>query len=114
MAVTYKSLDLNDQITATTTTVDTLFTSSSGVTQINTATAYNNSGSSVTLFCYILAAGVAASTVDPIWRLDIPANSSAILTGLIGHVVPNLGSLGAYAGTTNVIRVSISGIEIVN
>lgn len=115
MAVSYKSFDLNDLIAGTSNAaVDTLLTSSSGVAQINTATVYNNSGSSVKLSVYILASGVAASSVDPLWTQDIPATSSAILTGLIGHVVPNLGTLAAFAGTTNVLRVTVSGIEIVN
>ncbi len=114
MAVTYKSLALNDLIAGTSSAgVDTLFTASSGVAQINTMTAYNNSGSSVRLSVYILGSGVTAASVDPIWAQDIAATSSAVIN-VIGHLVPNGGSLAAFAGTTNVIRVSVSGIEIVN
>lgn len=115
MAVTYKSFTLNDQITgASNAAVDTLMTASSGVAQINTATVYNSSASSIKLSVYILASGIAATAVDPVWTQDVPATSSAIISGLIGHLVPNLGSLAAFAGTTNVLRVSVSGIEIVN
>lgn len=115
MSVTYRSFTLNDQITGiSNAAVDTLLTANSGVAQISTATAYNSSASSIKLSIYILGAGIAATAVDPVWTQDIPATSAAIISGLIGHLVPNLGSLAAFAGTTNVLRMSVSGMEIVN
>jgi hypothetical protein len=113
-SVTYKNLALNDQITGTAAaSVDDVYTQSSGVSQINSASVYNSSASSVTIFVYILASGVAATSVDPVCRKTIAAGASEPLDVLIGHIVPNAGTVKAYAGTTNVLRLTISGVEVV-
>lgn len=114
MPVTYLNLALNDLVTGTTAgTVDTIYANTNGVAQINSAACVNNSGSSVLLSVYILASGVAATSVDPIWKQTIAAGETATLDGLVGQQVPNGGSIRAFAGTTNVLRITISGIEIV-
>lgn len=113
MPVKYKNLSINDLIVATTAAApDDCYINTNGVAQINSSTATNNSVSSVEVFIYVLPSGVTAASVDPAWRQVIPANSTVSLDGLIGKIVPNLGAIRAYAGTTNVIRLNIDGIEI--
>lgn len=114
MGVTVKNLALNDQIAGTSSAaVDTLYSAPAGaVGVIEQATAYNAYGSAVVLTLYILASGVAATSVDPVEVVTINAGEAAILTRLIGHRVPKGGSLAAFAGTTAVVRVSVSGSEV--
>ena len=113
MSVAIKQLVANDQIAGTAAgSTDTLYTASNLTAQINAATAYNADASAVTLTLYILPSGVAATSVDPVSVQSIAAGESAILSDLIGHAIPKDGTLEAYAGTTNVIRVTASGIEI--
>lgn len=113
-SINYVQFAINDQITATSSaSPDTLYTNSSGSGHVEAATAYNSSGSSVLLSVYILPSGVAASSVDPAWVQTIAATSAVILDGLIGRQVPNGGTIKAFAGTTNVIRVNIDGQEVV-
>lgn len=113
MGVTVKSLALNDQIAGTSAAAtDTLYTAPA-VAQIDQATAYNAHTSAVLLSIYILASGVAATSVNPAWVQSIATGESVVLDGIIGHKVPLGGSIQAFAGTTAVVRVSISGAEFV-
>jgi len=113
MSVSIKQLVGNDQIAGTTdATVDTLYTASNLTAQISAATVYNAHGSAVTISFYILPNGVAATAVDPVAVQSIATVESAIITDLIGHVIPKDGTLVAFAGTTNVLRASVSGLEI--
>jgi len=115
MAVKYVNLCINDLISSITdASPDLLFTSQSGNAQINSSTVTNNSGSSAELFIYVLPTGVAATSVDPAWRQVIAADSTVSLDGLIGKIVPNLGTIVAYADTTAVLRVTIDGITQLN
>jgi hypothetical protein len=111
MAVAPKSLALNDQIAATTAgTAETLYTAANVTAQIDALTVVNPSGSGINISLFILADGVAATAVDPFVK-TIPANSSVIISELIGHKIPKGGSLAAFAGTTNELRVTASGVE---
>ena len=111
MAVTPKSLALNDQITGTAAaSADTLYTANNGVAQIDAFTVVNPSGSGVEISIYILPDGVAATTVDPIFK-TVAANTQLIVPEVIGHKVPKLGTIQAFAQTTNVLRVIASGVE---
>lgn len=112
MATTPRAMALGDLIAGTSdASPDTLHNQSSGVGLISAATAFNSSASSETLSVYILPAGGDAASVDPIWVQDIAAGEAAILTGLLGQVVPNGGSIVAFASTTDVVRVTISGSD---
>jgi hypothetical protein len=113
MSVSIKQLVSNDQIAGTSAaTTDTLYTASNVTAQLNAATAYNGHASAVTVSFYILPTGIAATAVDPVAVQTITNGESAIIADLIGHVIPKNGTLEAFAGTTAVIRVSASGIEI--
>ena len=113
MPVSIKQLVSNGQIVGTTdATADTLYTASNLVAQINAFTAHNANVSAVTLSVYILTDGVDASAVDPVAVESIPAGESLIFSDLLGHVIPKDGTLEAFAGTTNVVRVTASGLEI--
>jgi hypothetical protein len=113
MPVQLKSLALNDLITGTAAaSTDTVYTASNGIAQIDQATAYNTSASAVTLHVYILAPSVAATAAAPIVSKSVGASAGIILSELIAHKVPSGGSIQAYAGTTDVIRLSVSGVEV--
>jgi hypothetical protein len=113
MSVSIKQLVANDQITGITdATVDTMYTASNLTAQINAATVHNSDVSAVDISVYILPSGVAATAVDPVAVQNIAAGESEVLADLIGHVVPKDGTLVAFAGTTNVLRVTVSGLEI--
>lgn len=113
MSITHKNLCLNDQIAGTAdSSVDTLYTSSNVAAVINQATAYNGHTGAVVLYVYILASGSAATSVDPVAIKTVNNGETVTLADLLGHTVPKNGTIKAYAGTTNVVRVSISGVEI--
>lgn len=112
MAYSLKSLALNDEIAGTSAgSSDTLYTATNVIAQIDMATAYNSSVSAEDIYIYVLPSGVAATSVNPVSKVNVAANSTAILSQLIGHKVPAGGSVQAYAGTTAVISVTISGGE---
>lgn len=113
MPVNLKSMALNSLIAGTTAgTATTVYTANNGIGQIDQATAYNSDAAAITLYIYILPSGTAATAVDPIDSVSVPAGQSVILNKLISHKVPSLGSVQCYAGTTNKIRVSLSGVEV--
>ena len=112
MAYQLKSLAINDQITGTAFgSADVLYTATNVTAQIDMATAYNNDGSAVIITVFILDSGQSAAADNEITNVSVPAGDSVILTELIGHKVPSGGTIEAFAGTTNVIRVTISGGE---
>lgn len=111
MAVTPKSLALNDQISGTAAgSTDTLYTASNVTAQIDAFTVTNTDASAVNINLFILPSGTAATSVDPIIK-SVPANSQVIVSEIIGHKIPKDGSLQAFAGTTNVLRATVSGVE---
>ena len=111
MAVTPKSLALNDQITGTTNaTTDTLYTANNGTAQIDAFTVINTTGGAADISIYILPTGVAATAAYPM-IVSVPANSQVIIPDLIGPKIPKGGAIEAFAGTTNVLRVIASGVE---
>lgn len=113
MAYELQSLALNDTITGTTSgTTDTLYTASKVITQIDMVTAYNSSGTAATIDVYIVPSGGTASGTNPIISGKSVGNgATVILSELIGHKVPIDGTIQAFASTTNVIHVTISGGE---
>lgn len=115
MSVTYKNFSINDSVSGTSdAATDTLYTCSSGRGLINQATVQNaDAANSVTVYFYILGSGVAANTVSPVWKQEVAAGESAIIDGLLGHVVPNSGTIQAYASAADDAKVTISGTEIV-
>lgn len=113
MAVAPASLALNDELTATTVgAAETLYTSSNVITQIDAVTVTNAHGSAVDVSLYILASGEAATAADPIIK-SIPAGGQAIISELIGHKIPKGGTIQGFAGTTNVLRVTASGVQFI-
>ena len=78
-------------------------------TTITHATATNSSGSDVVVYLYRLASATAGAATTIMWRQNVPANSSAILTGLLGCVVETDQTIKVYAGTTAVININMSG-----
>jgi len=111
MAVTPKSLALNDQIAGTSdAAVDTLYTANNGIAQIDALTVINSDSSARDISIYILADDIAATTVSPVFK-SIPANGQLIISDLIGHKIPQGGTLAAFASVTNVLRVIASGVE---
>lgn len=114
MAVKAITIAINDQITSTTATApDVVFTSTDGQTLINAATIMNTSASSITVTFQLLPTGVSASSTNHCWTQTIAAGATEIVSGLIGRSIPNLGTLNAYAGTTNVLYFSANGTSIV-
>lgn len=104
------SMALNDAITGTTdATTDLLYEQGDGVGVVGMASAFNSSGNSQTVSIYVLNSGEDADDFDPTWSQTIAAGKSAILPGLLGQVIPNGGALRAFASTTDVVRVTISG-----
>ena len=121
MAVSLVAIASNDQVTAVAdsgTTTDTLYTSTGVTTQINALTVTNTSTSQVWMSFWILPSGVAASSVPATWTQAIPAgaggvlDAAAIVSGLLGHIIPAGGTLKCDAGTTNVCHVTASGIAV--
>lgn len=115
MSVTYKNFSINDSVSGTSNAAtDTLYTCSSGRGLINQATIKNaDASNSVTVHFYILISGGDPTTVSPIWSQEVAAGESAIVDGLLGHVVPSGGTIRAYASTADDAKVTISGTEIV-
>ena len=123
MAVSLVAIASNDQVTSVGyddgDPVDTLYTSSGGVTQINSITVTNTSSSALWMAFWILPSSIAASTVPPSWTQQIPAgdsglslDSTAIISGLLGQIIPTGGTLACAAGVTNVGYVTASGIKV--
>lgn len=121
MAVSLVAIASNDQITSVSdsgTTTDTLYTSTGVATQINSITVTNTSTSQLFVSFWILPSGVAASSVPATWTQFIPAggggalDATAIVSGLLGQVIPMGGTLKCDAGVTNVGYVTASGIAV--
>jgi hypothetical protein len=114
MATTPRSMALNVLINGTSdASPDILYQQNNGTGLIGMASAFNGSTNSETLSVYILAPSGSAATVDPVWVEDIEAGASVILSGLLGQVIPAGGSIVAFASTADVIRVTISGSNVV-
>ena len=113
MTVLVKNLCANALVVGTSSGAATALYSATagGVAQIDQITAYNNSGSACTLYCYITPSGVAPSATDPVVPIVVPAYLSVSIYQLIGHKIPAGGALSAWADVTNVIRVTASGAE---
>jgi len=121
MAVNLVAICSNDQITSVDdsgTTTDTLYTSTGGVTQINSITVMNTSTSLLWVSFWILPSGVAASSVPATWTQEISAgaggvlDASEIISGLLGHIIPLGGTLKCSTTTTAVVTVTASGILV--
>lgn len=119
MAVTLTQIAANDQIAGTDdSTVDTLYTSTGGVTQINSITVSNSSSSALFMSFWILPSGVAATASPATWTQFVSAggggtlDATTIISGLLGQVIPTGGTLKACAGVTNVGYVTASGILV--
>ena len=122
MAVALVAIASNDKIASVSdggTTTDTLYTSAGVTTQINQITCVNTSTTVAQWVSFwILPSGVAASTVPPVWEQAIPVSvgsgidAVAIISGLLGHIIPSGGTLKCSTFTTNVVTVNASGIAI--
>ncbi len=110
MATTAKALVTNYSISATATADANTLLTAADLSQITKATVYNSHSSAVTVKFYLVSEEGTAST--PIAAQSIPATSSAAISELNGHVIPKTSMLQAEAGTTSVISVNISGLEI--
>lgn len=110
MATRPQSMALNDLIAGiSAASPDTLYDQIDGIGTIGMAVAYNSSAGSETVSVYVLDNANDAADVDPTWVQEIPAGRSVILPGLIGQVIPNDGKIQAFASTTNVVQLTISG-----
>ena len=119
MAVNLVAIASNDQIAGTAdSSVDTLYTSTGVVTQINQITVANSTASPQTMSFWILPSGVAATASPATWVQIVAAGDAGsldaptIISGLLGHVIPVGGTLKACCLTTNVCYVTASGIAI--
>lgn len=113
MAVSIASFALNDVISGTSdAAVDTLYFANQVSGQINACTVYNAHTSPVEVSFYILTFGGDATAVEPVAVQTITNGTSAVITGLLGHVIPKNGGLFAFAGTTAVLSVTASGIAV--
>lgn len=112
MSINLKSLALNDQITSTSATArELVYSATNGIAQIDQATVYNSDASARDLYYYILANTTTTGSVNQIGTVNIAAGATELITDLIGHKVPANGSIQCYASVTNVLFVSISGME---
>jgi hypothetical protein len=114
MPITMKELVTNDTIAGSTAgTVDTLYTATGVRAHITAFTVANVSASPVTLTVYILASGVAATAAGPVAVQSIPALGTAIVSDVLGHIVPTGGTIKAFTSTGSTVVVSnVSGFEI--
>ena len=113
MARVLKQLVANDQIAGVADSdTDELYAAGTNTGLVTAASAYNGHGSAVVLSVYILPESVTAASVDPVAVISIPNGETALISDLLGHVIPPNGTLEAFAGTTNVIRVTVTGVEI--
>lgn len=113
MPIQPASFCLNHSVVGTAdSAADTLHSQNSGIGQINAATAYNSDDTAVTLSVYVLPPSTAAEDAEPVWVQDIPPGKAVILAGLLGHNVQFTGTIAAFASTTDVVSVSISGVSV--
>lgn len=112
MAVTVKSLALNDLIAGTAAgSADTLYTANNGIAQISQATAYNKGAGANDLYVYVMASGGSPGTDNILTKISVPAGESVVISKLVGHHVPKSGFVAMYAATTNEVTVTLSGVE---
>ena len=108
----FASLSLNQGVSGTAdSAADTIYTATGVVASVDALTAYNSHSGAVTVYLYILADGVAATSVDPVATQSIAAGASASITDILGQVVPLNGTIAAYASTGSVISITASGLE---
>lgn len=113
MSLSFKALASNSQVSATSAAAaNTVYTATNVHAQITGFTAYNSAAASVVLSLYILTSGQSAASVLPIASQRIQPGTSAVIKDILGHVVPKNGTIKAFAGTTNVIRLTASGVEV--
>jgi hypothetical protein len=119
MAVNLVAIASNDMITGiAAASVDTLYTSTGVVTQINQITVANTTASPITMSFWILTSAQAATSFPATWVQIIAAgdggslDAPTIISGLLGQVIPSGGTLKACASTTDVTYVTASGIAI--
>ena len=122
MAVTLVAIASNDQVTQVGfddgDPVEVLYTSTGGVTQINSITVTNESTSALWMAFWILPSGVAATTCPPTCTQICTAggggglDATTIVAGLLGQIIPSGGTLSVAAGVTNVGYVTASGIKV--
>lgn len=112
MAITWTSATLDDQITSTdAANRELLYTASNGVFVVEKATITSTHGSAVDVFLYIKSDATLTGTIQEIEKISVPANGSASADKLVGHKVPQNGTIQVHAGTTNVCYATISGTE---
>ena len=113
MSVAIKALASNDLITSITdASPDTVYAATNVTAQVNACSAINTHTSAVVLSLYIVVFGGTAAAVDPIAVQTIAPGESAIISDILGHVVPLGGAIFAIADVADKVRVSVSGIEI--
>lgn len=110
MTINRVNLSLNDGISSVSATArDLVYSATNGIANIASATAYNSDAAAVDLYVAILTNTALTGTVQFIEKVTIGAGARESLANLIGHNVPSGGSIQAYAGTADVIYLTISG-----
>jgi hypothetical protein len=111
MTIYVASFALNRLLIGTTPgTAETIYTAT-GEAQIGQITAYNGDTVPQTVYAYILTSGQQADSVSPVSVALVDAGESISITDMIAHVVPASGTIGAYADSPSVIRMTVSGLE---
>lgn len=80
---------------------------------IQRATAFNASAGAVTVDCWLFATGGTAGDSNKIFEgKSIAANATISLSELEGHVIPRNAVLQMQSGTSGVVTVTLSGLEV--
>lgn len=115
MPIVIKDLCTNHNIAATTAgSAETLYTATACRTRIDAMTVANIGAAATTIYVYVLASGVTPSTpAAPTAVQSIAAGTTAIISDVLGHVVPVDGTIRVYSSLTlNLFVTNISGCEI--
>lgn len=114
MAITWKELVLNQQITSSSATSrQVVYTANNGIAEINAATVWNsNTTSSAEVSLYIKTDSTTSGSLTAIDKVNVAADSSASIAKAVSHRVPASGTIQVIMSTTTQdCYISISGDE---
>jgi len=114
MPITMKELALNTTISATAAASATTLYTAPALTRahITAFTASNVTAGAQTLTVWVLASGGAPASTGPVAVLNVPANSTVIVSDALGHIVPVAGAIRAISTSGTLTLSNISGFEI--
>lgn len=110
MSISRVNFALNELVVSVDPAARTLiYSASNGTGNIAAATAYNSDASAVDVTVCILDDSTLTGPARITETVSVPAGGVVSLANLIGHNIPANGSIQAYAGTTNVVSLVLSG-----